>query len=363
MEWISTVNYLIGRNNKNTLENSKIAGFDLDDTIIKPKSGKKFSDSSDDWILYNNQVMSGLKKLSDEGFNIVFISNQKGLGKDQKKMEMWKKKIENIIDFLGLNISIFASLKDDMYRKPRIGLWNLIKGNIESSFFCGDAAGLKKRVIHGVEIPKDFSDSDLKFALNLGLKFIHRDEFIFDAKYTSYNIDYPVDFKKIGNTCNYTFESKPKEVILCIGLPGSGKSTFVKNKIIPCNYDHINQDTLKTLPKCLSALETSLKNQKNAVIDNTNLSKSNREKFTEICKKYGYTYRYFFFNTPKDICIHNNYLRNYITGGKVDVIPSIVYNMMNKKYEKPTSDEGYEELVEITFSIELDRKIYEKYYF
>jgi bifunctional polynucleotide phosphatase/kinase len=38
-----------------------------------------------------------------------------------------------------------------------------VKINKEKSFFCGDAAGRKNGKV------KDFSDSDLKFALNVGI--------------------------------------------------------------------------------------------------------------------------------------------------------------------------------------------------
>ncbi len=52
-------------------------------------------------------------------------------------------------------------------------MWNLLnqkhngktKVDIKDSFFCGDAAG-RKDAKH-----KDFSDTDLKFALNVGIQF------------------------------------------------------------------------------------------------------------------------------------------------------------------------------------------------
>lgn len=54
-------------------------------------------------------------------------------------------------------------------------MWNHFVKNFNSdvsidmkkSFYCGDAAGRPKV---GSK-PKDFSDSDLKFALNIGVKF------------------------------------------------------------------------------------------------------------------------------------------------------------------------------------------------
>lgn len=68
-------------------------------------------------------------------------------------------------------MQVFVATSEDEYRKPGLGMWNLlIKSfnakadiDIKASFFCGDAAG-RKDGKH-----KDFSDTDLKFALNVGI--------------------------------------------------------------------------------------------------------------------------------------------------------------------------------------------------
>ena len=46
------------------------------------------------------------------------------------------------------------------------------KLDMDVSFYCGDAAGRN--------VPKDFTDSDLKFALNLKLKFFTPDQLFLD---------------------------------------------------------------------------------------------------------------------------------------------------------------------------------------
>lgn len=354
IEWDIQYNYIVGTTNikLSNLTNQKIAAFDLDDTIIKPKNGKKFSESDDDWEIYNKSIPTKLVKLESEGYHLVIISNQMGISKGKVDPETWKSKMRKIINHIGLNFTILCSLKDNLYRKPRTKLWEMINGNTKTSFYCGDAGGLGKRKIKDIELEKDFSDSDLKFALNVGIKFIHRDEFVYDVKYKSdtYKINY-IDFSKFKSE-PYIFKSNKPEVIINIGLPASGKSKYSLDKICPdTDYVYINQDTLKTAKKCATVLETALKAGKSVVIDNTNMTKANRKVFIDIANKYKIKSRCLNFTTPHDVCIHNSYFRNYITNGDVDVIPKIVYNIMKKKYEKPELSEGFYEINEIEYMI------------
>jgi bifunctional polynucleotide phosphatase/kinase len=48
--------------------------------------------------------------------------------------------------------------------------------DMKESFYCGDAAGRPKTDTR----PKDFSDSDIKFASNVGLKFFTPEELFLD---------------------------------------------------------------------------------------------------------------------------------------------------------------------------------------
>ena len=361
MNWEFNDSYIIGRTSDKLLENTKVAAFDMDDTLIRTKSGEIFGKDEHDWELFDVSVSGKLSKLLGDGYNLVIISNQKGIGDGKVDRDMFLKKIGNVVNFLNMDVVFICSLNDDFYRKPRIGMWSLVNGN-KKSFFCGDAGGLDKRKINGINIDKDFSDTDLKFAHNLGIKFMHRDEFIYGVEYDHYDIKYPITFSNM-KLRTFVFKPSHQEMIINIGFPASGKSYYSNKFVIPNGYEYVNQDTLKTTKKCLSFTENALKNKKSVVIDNTNLTKETRKEFIDLAKKYKFKVRCLNFVTQIDICIHNSYFRNYITNGKTKVIPKIVYNMMKKKYVKPELNEGFDEINEIEFNIDENKDLYEKYYF
>ena len=68
-----------------------------------------------------------------------------------------------------------AATLTDRYRKPATGAWEYFlkkftkdgKVDMKKSFYCGDAAGRPKEG----DRKKDFTDTDRKFAINVGLPF------------------------------------------------------------------------------------------------------------------------------------------------------------------------------------------------
>ena len=195
---------------------------------------------------------------------------------------------------------------------------------------------------------------------------MHRDEFIYNVHYddAKYTINYPVKFGTLNGKTKYIFSPKQPEMIINVGFPASGKSHYTLTNISPHHYVYINQDMLKTANKCLKLANDSLKIGKSVVIDNTNITKNHRNAFIELAKRYNISVRCLLFNADINVCIHNSYFRNSVTNGSVKVIPKIVYNMMNKKYEKPELSEGFSVIHEVDFVLDADcKKEYEMYYF
>jgi bifunctional polynucleotide phosphatase/kinase len=317
--------------------------FDLDSTLIKTKSGRKFSIDSNDWQFLYDHIVYDLK---NSGKNVIIFSNQLGLKNDEKINE-FKNKIENISKILDVSFQIFVSIRKDWYRKPCTGMWSLFN-TTKKSVYIGDAAG---RI-------GDFSTSDRKFAENIVISFFTPEEYFLKHEktpfqYTGFN---PYTFQPTRLSCLQLPFDKNISCIMLVGYPGSGKTTYAKN--ILKNYKILNQDELKTKKKVLAELKICIQNNIKCVLDNTTTSLEQRTEYLDVIKKYSVddsaTVICIEFDTDLDICKHNNMYR-FVSGEK-NRVPDLVYNMMKSKYKKPSKDEGFLEIIKMPFILNVSKE-------
>jgi bifunctional polynucleotide phosphatase/kinase len=64
-----------GANSSSKNGTVKVAGFDMDGTLIEPKSNKKFGTGPTDWKFWDDSVKTKLSELHKEGFKIVIFTN------------------------------------------------------------------------------------------------------------------------------------------------------------------------------------------------------------------------------------------------------------------------------------------------
>lgn len=339
---LDTVHYRCATNLK-----SSIAGFDLDYTLIKPKSNKKFPIDKNDWELLFNNVKQVLHQLTDH--SIVIFTNQLKYNDDICK------KIDDIITELDLDITVIISSKNNHYRKPMIGMWDLLLDlsnviDLSTSFYCGDAVGRDT----------DFSDTDYKFAHNIGLQFRTPEE-LFIGKLNKTIVPY-IDLRKyvvdkLPDLPKSNNDTKP-ELIILVGYPASGKSYLATQ----FKYHIINQDTLKTRTKCLVTLKKYLANNENVVIDCLNYKPSMRGDYIQLAKQKGYYVRCVNITNDLDFCWHMNQVRTQITNSKYKLIPKVVYYTMRKHFHDPVLDEGFDQIDTYENKIILNDNKLERYY-
>jgi len=138
-------------------------------------------------------------------------------------------------------------------------------------------------------------------------------------------------------------------MIVFVGYPASGKSTFAKKYLVPAGYEHINRDTLVTQSKCLQLTRSALKEGKSVVVDNTNPSEDSRASYVSIAKEMGIPVRCFIFDIPRSLAEHLNMYREKVTGGESRHVPKIGYAVYQKNFKMPRQEEGFIEVKKINF--------------
>ena len=273
-----------------------VAGFDMDWTLARSYRGFWPKDPSD--IKLMARRTDKLRELQERGWTIVVFTNQKSTTDNKVKFNF--ERVNHFIKLVGLDLILVMATGTDKYRKPDTGMYELVQkvlGPIKKSFYCGDAAGRTG----------DFSDSDKIFSQNLSIKF-YEPEHIFPNP----TIEIPTE----------------RCMIVFVGMPGVGKTTYYSTYLKPLNYHHVNQDTLGSKAKCLRVTRDACQKGQCVAIDCTNPGLSRREEFYSIGSKYNYNLVTIFFEG-------DGRQRNKL---RPDPVPTIGYSMYYKYLVEPTPE-------------------------
>jgi len=125
------------------------------------------------------------------------------------------------------------------------------------------------------------------------------------------------------------------ELILLIGIAGSGKTTFCK-KFFP-KHVHISLDEIQDNSREIEfkILEENLALGNDIIIDDTNLTKNIREQFISRAKKYNSEIKGIFFDYSMPRIQMQNSKRE-------KPLPDFVLFKQKKLLESPTKDEGFD---------------------
>jgi predicted kinase len=138
-------------------------------------------------------------------------------------------------------------------------------------------------------------------------------------------------------------------VVLAIGLPGSGKSSwFKRHNIHPLSsdllrellFDDAQEQRFQDL--VFSNLRSMLKARLIArrplnYVDTTNLTPHDRHSWIKLAKDYGYDVQGLFFDVPLEVCMERHQRRGR-------VVPEDIMRKMAGKLKAPTFDEGFSKI-------------------
>ncbi len=133
-------------------------------------------------------------------------------------------------------------------------------------------------------------------------------------------------------------ESAPV-LLLFIGIPASGKSTFYHRVLEDRNLDCVSLDVLGTRARERAAFEATLAARRSIVIDNTNVTKTLRARYIVPAKAAGYRVVGLFFQSVVADCLARNETRE----GTAKVKRLAILGM-SAQLELPLKDEGFDSL-------------------
>jgi predicted kinase len=138
-------------------------------------------------------------------------------------------------------------------------------------------------------------------------------------------------------------------VVLAIGLPGSGKSSwFKRHKINPLSSDLLrgllfdNPDEQRYQDLVFSNLRNMLRARLIArrpmnYVDATNLTPQERQGWIKMATDYSYEVQAVYFDVPLEVCMERNHRRHRVIGDDI-------MRRMAGKLKPPTFDEGFSKI-------------------
>jgi len=146
---------------------------------------------------------------------------------------------------------------------------------------------------------------------------------------------------------------EPQKIILLVGLPGSGKSTWLARRgITPLSSDIMRQVladdmTNQTIhARVFQSLRYLLRHRlaigrPASYVDATHLTPEERRPYIQIAHWYGCDAEAVFFDVPLEVCLERNRTRNR-------VVPEEAMRMMAAKLRPPTLEEGFARLTVVS---------------
>lgn len=365
----------------------RVHAFDMDGVLIRPAGPGALPAGPGDWAFLSPRVAPALRASHDAGAALAVFTNQAGVAAGKVSAEDVQARVDAVVAALGVPVAVYVATRKDGFRKPALGMWRALlddlggvaRVDLPKSFFVGDAAGRPKRP--GARA--DFADSDRKFALNAGLRFFTPEMHFdgaptdalaavplkgYDAREADVKVaradDPPADDDALRRivtppaVADMLLPSRgqaaaaPQALVLMVGEPASGKSTFAERHLAPRGFAVVDGEMQKspTAAKTVKLVASLLTDGKSVVVAMTNRNKKARalllEKARAAVPAAGtLTVAALVMRTPPDVVDHLNSFRELVTSVGADGVPArprvpaVAINTFRANYAAPDPEE------------------------
>ena len=132
------------------------------------------------------------------------------------------------------------------------------------------------------------------------------------------------------------------EVVILVGLPGSGKTSFFESRFA-ATYAHVSKDLLPNArdkgARQIALLEAALRAGRSVVVDNTNPRVADRAPLIAAARRNGARVVGYFLDTARGECLQRNRRRE----GRARV-PDVAVHVAASRLQAPAREEGFDEL-------------------
>ena len=139
--------------------------------------------------------------------------------------------------------------------------------------------------------------------------------------------------------------NKPFDIVLMVGIPGSGKTTFCRERLFPSHL-YISLDQLKTRSAEAELFAFALNRRKPCVVDNTNVNVAERSRYIQLAQKVRDVRVVAYCFTPD---LQGCMTRNSKRTGRAHVPESAIKGRL-AAFENPRFSEGIGEIYDVAVS-------------
>ncbi len=133
----------------------------------------------------------------------------------------------------------------------------------------------------------------------------------------------------------------PPELAVLVGLPGAGKTTFVRSRL--ARHAHVSKDLMGSAgsrnARQLALVIQALAAGQSVVVDNTNVRAADRAPLVAAAHAAGARAVVYFFDATAKECLARNRARE----GRARV-PDVAIHVSRARLEPPAREEGFDEM-------------------